>query len=30
VTKIEIEDGIKFDDVYFRYPTAPVNVKDVF
>ena len=30
VTKIEIEDGIHFHDVNFRYPTAPVTVKDVF
>jgi len=30
VTNIEIEDGIKFEDVHFRYPTAPDHVKDVF
>ena len=30
VTKIDIQDGIKFDNVRFRYPTAPEHVKDVF
>jgi ABC-type multidrug transport system fused ATPase/permease subunit len=26
---ISIEDGIKFENVSFRYPTAPVNSRDV-
>ena len=30
VTKIEVQDAIKFIDVAFRYPTAPEHVKDVF
>jgi ABC-type multidrug transport system fused ATPase/permease subunit len=29
VMKIEIQDGISFKDVHFRYPTAPEHVKDV-
>lgn len=30
VCNIQIQDGIKFKDVHFRYPTAPEHVKDVF
>ena len=30
VTKIEINDGIKFNNVAFRYPTAPASAKNVF
>ena len=30
VTNIQIQDGIKFQDVQFRYPTAPETVKDIF
>ena len=30
VTDIQIGHGIQFDDVHFRYPTAPETVRDVF
>ena len=30
VSKIMIDDGIKFRNVTFRYPTAPETVKEVF
>ena len=29
VTKVDIQDGISFKDVHFRYPTAQEHVKDV-
>ena len=28
--KFEIKDGIKFENVAFRYPTAPEKVRNVF
>ena len=30
VVEIKIEDGIKFKDVHFRYPTATETTRDVF
>ena len=30
VSQIDIEDGIRFNDVHFRYPTAKESDKDVF
>ena len=30
VKNIDVQDGIKFNNVRFRYPTAPEHVKDVF
>ena len=30
VTSIDIQDGIHFQDVHFRYPTAPPQLPDVF
>lgn len=30
MTKIEINDGIRFENVEFRYPTASENLRDVF
>ena len=30
VTNIDIQDGIKFENLTFRYPTAPEGAKDVF
>ena len=30
VTQVKIADGINFDDVKFKYPTAPEHVRPVF